>query len=439
MKKWMRKLCRSSLVLTVVLSLMMSVTALAEGDPAMTVTGIPDDEVKIGDTVTLEIKLEGAEEYENLSYSLTGPFGESGFVEGDIDEGTATIQEKVQKTDLSEEECYLVVSGDDKDGDYVFGIFEKKFTLKIAQPKLTIVSGVPEGTVYADMLIEVGVKAENLEPGEKYIVYTSGLSDSDEVVEIKEDEVAYVRGRVSSYGEEKSSFSVILCKVTGSGEWDYEEVCETESSYYEVLQTVRLTNLKWNYVKEMAAGTAYPFSVTVENLIDEDNPGLVINTGASAHVDGLVWEPQVTYTPQEGITVNEYGDAVIGNLKAHTSATIEGTITFPKEAVGDSTYLRVALFGEGDSNIDYLRLSDNNDDIFSIVDAASSLNPGNSQGNGTQDANIQNAGGQKTNGQAADARRAAQTGDSTPLLATITVMMIAAAIVVITARKRHMN
>ena len=183
----------------------------------------------------------------------------------------------------------------------------------------------------------------------------------------------------------------------------------------------------------MAAGTAYPFSVTVENLIDEDIPGLVINTGASAHVDGLVWEPQVTYTPQEGITVNEYGDAVIGNLKAHTSATIEGTITFPKEAVGDSTYLRVALFGEGDSNIDYLRLSDNNDDIFSIVDA------GNSQGNGTQDANIQNAGGQKTNGQAADARRAAQTGDSTPLLATITVMMIAAAIVVITARKRHMN
>lgn len=135
--------------------------------------------------------------------------------------------------------------------------------------------------------------------------------------------------------------------------------------------------------------------------------------------------------------------AIAQKLKAHMSVTIEGTITFPKEAVGDGTYLGVALFGEGDSSIDYLRLSDNNEDVFQIVDAASGSKPGtgenNGQGTGTQGTNGQNAIDQKTDGQTTTAQGTVKTGDSTPLLATITVMMIAAVIVVMAARKRQMN
>lgn len=447
MKKWMRKLCGSSLVLVLVLGMLTSVTVLAKGEPSVTVTGIPTVEVQAGDAVELQIKVDGVEGYTDLRYTLEGPFGDAGFVNGDIGEdGTATISTTIMETTRSSEECELYVSALDENGERVFGICNQEFTLYIVQPKLTIVSGVPQGEIYAASPITVQVKAENLDPNEKYFVSVSGLSGSEEV-DITDGQTVEVSGKVSPFDDEDSYFEIWLYQVTGEGEWDYEEVCRLESSHYQTKAKVELTDLKWNPIKEAVAGTAYPFSVTVRNLIDEDIPDLAIEAGASAHVlEG--WRSEISYALQDGVSASGR-TAYIANLKAGEAVTIEGTITFPANAVGDGSYLSVSLIEDNDY-IAYLATNEQENGVFQIVAAGSGTKP--SEGNGGQGTDTTNTNGQNTNTQNANTQNAngqtaktdaasstVKTGDTAPLMATVAVMLVSVCAIAVVIRRRQMN
>ena len=442
MKKWMRKLCGSSLVLVLVLSMMLSVTVLAENEPTLTVTGIPTGVVKAGDTVELQIKVEGVEGYTNLRYSLDGPFGSAGFVDGEIGEdGTAVISTTIMETTVAVAECGLYVSADDENGVRVFNIcnqeFKLNFTQNTAQPKLTIVSGVPQGEIYTATPITVRVKAENLDPNEKYFVSVSGLWNGSERADITDGETVEVSGKTSIFESDDEYFEVSLNQVTGEGDWDYEEVLCVESSHYQTKARVELTDLKWNPVEKVVVGTAYPFSVTVRNLIDEDIPNLAVEVGTPRHIDGIKpWSPEVTFVLRDGISAK--GQTVtIANLRAGESLTIEGSIIFPADAVGDATHVGVALVEDND----YIANLDTREEgSFVIVAAGSGANPGEgngSQGTGTQGSNGQKTDGQKTDGQAAGST--VKTGDTAPLMATVAVMLISVFVIVTVARKRQMN
>lgn len=439
MKKIMRRLGGLFLVLTLMLS--ASVTALAEGDGdgglvEYSISGIPEGTVKVGDTITVQVSITDAKGYSDFKYSFDGPFESSGFVEGDFDGNSATITATIYETSEPSMDWSLSVSGVKDGNSDRKRVLYKEGTISIQQPKLTILSGVPTGSVVAGSKAEIQVKAEGLNPNKTYSVEVSGLTADQgtaQTITRQEEAVITFSGRVSEYASTDACFDVYLYETTGSGD-DISEsyVTGVTSSSFEITERVKLS-LSWKMVDQVAAGTAYPFSVTITNVSGTDMRDIYLDTYTPWHTKQ--WSATVTCKPQEGVTVNG-AIAAIAELKAGDTITIQGTVVYPAEAAGDTTHLATYLYEMEDGNEILIANAETRAHQHLIVAEGSGEKPGQQTGSQT---GSQNQSGQAASKNGADSgaqAKAARTGDTAPVAGVFAALLVSVFAMIVAVRKK---
>ena len=330
-------------------------------------------------------------------------------------------------------------------------IIEEYPLLRIAQlgaPTVEIIDGVPDEPVYAASKMPIKVEVSNLNPEKTYFVSTgmvrSGLITGKESVELT------LAHRALEFPGE-AEVTVTLYEVTAlteGGEIDeYEDVCESGTKEYEVMERVSV-KLDFTLMEEAVVGQAYPFSVTVTNHSDEDLSNLCLNSYSPRHILEVPWKAEFAYELQDGMEQNEEysGMVYLPTLKAGETITVKGTITWPKNAAGDASFLVVSVESVEDGENYQLAWADKGrEEIIRIVEkAGAGSQPGTNQPGTSQPETNQNGNGQAGGNQNAQNNQSTQnnvpkTGDTASVTGTMAALLVAAAAIVAVMKKRtHM-
>ena len=299
------------------------------------------------------------------------------------------------------------------------------------------VTGGPKGLVHRGDKFTITITASNIASLGDANIQVDGSFESEDYNEEK--------GAIVKEIEEGTPVSISITipdSATGECSWcidlyDGEDYI-TFSDYIEYsIQENISASLQWTKLKEAVAGTPYPFTISVKNISDKILDGIRVNAYASNHViEG--WHADVVYK----INGKEIPDGIIRDLEPGAEMKLDGTITFPANAVGDSTLLLVDIYDDvnSDNATIYLEGGGSENRTFPIV-AVSSNQPG-TAGNGNQGSAALNGDGQNSNGQIVKPQittkdSAVETGDTASIAVTLTAMLIAFTSIVMVWKKRQ--
>ena len=300
-----------------------------------------------------------------------------------------------------------------------------------------VVTGGPSGSVHRGEEFTITITASNIARLDNANIRVDGSFESAYYNEEKDAIVKKI--------EEGTLVNISITipdSATGECSWcidlyDGEDYI-TSSDYIEYsIQENISASLQWTKLKEAVAGTPYPFTISVKNISDKILDGIRVNAYASNHViEG--WHADVVYK----INGKEIPDGIIRDLGPGAEMKLDGTITFPANAVGDSTLLLVDIYDDvnSDNATIYLEGGGSENRTFPIV-AVSSNQPG-TAGNGNQGSAALNGDGQNSNGQIVKPQittkeSAVETGDPASIAVTLTAMLIAFTSIVMVWKKRQ--
>lgn len=187
---------------------------------------------------------------------------------------------------------------------------------------------------------------------------------------------------------------------------------------FDVYCTGKLSlTMDWATTKEVVAGKAYPFTLTIQNNTDEVIDDVTVF--AYGLWMGVVdeWSADITFDGVVADKDRRTSYKEIGRLEAGETLTLKCTITFPMESVGDATWITVYLEAGG---VQYAGATSSNTEVYAMEIVAPNAGTSGNNGSGQGQTDEEDA---KTTG---TDQKAPQTGDRAPLAGIIVLMMVSA-------------
>ena len=305
------------------------------------------------------------------------------------------------------------------------------------------VSGIPTTPVLAGSTITLTISVKGIKNLDDARVDIIGDDvDSSDILSFKSDGTQTGSVTFSIYAETgtkelTASLYNVTIKEDEDGpyeDWyhlsDYNFTIDVEEKPAEI--SAELTN--WAPISEAVVGTPYPFAITVTNITDYELTNIIIET-YGLKWNKYDWEADITYSMQDNVTING-AVATILSLPVGRSITIEGTITFPANAIDEQTHLITNITYEDFTYTLNGYGARGDGDHFPVVAAASS-NSQNGQENIPKDTIKQASNDKSTNTiKLNENTGAVKTGDTAPVLVFCTALLVSLAAIIAIYRKR---
>ena len=188
---------------------------------------------------------------------------------------------------------------------------------------------------------------------------------------------------------------------------------------FDVYCTGKLSlTMDWATTKEVVAGKAYPFTLTIQNNTDEVIDDVTV-FAYGLWMGGVdEWSADITFDGVVADKDRRTSYKEIGRLEAGETLTLKCTITFPMESVGDATWITVYLEAGG---VQYAGATSSNTEVYAMEIVAPNAGTSGNNGSGQGQTDEEDA---KTTG---TDQKVPQTGDRAPLAGIIVLMMVSAA------------